>query len=86
MTCRDYGGSIITRLHIRTPATAPIWFIKPTQHKPPMRVKFPQLESAYMWSLALYKHCFKDNTVKNKILSEPKLSVKTTILSVRHQH
>jgi hypothetical protein len=57
---------------LRIPATTPIRFIKPTQHKPEERVN---LESSHMWSLtSIYTRCFMDNIFKNKILSAQKLA------------
>jgi hypothetical protein len=58
---------------LQTPPTKSIWFIKPIKHKPQKDLTFPHLQSPHIWSLtAIYMHCFMNNIVKNKVLSDPK--------------
>jgi hypothetical protein len=50
-----------------------IGFIKPIQHKAPMRVNFSTPLMSHTWGLtSIYMHCFVDKIVENKILSEQK--------------
>jgi hypothetical protein len=60
-----------------------VYIIKPTQHKPPIRVTFSHLEFSHMWDLtSICMLCFMDNAVRNNILSELQSSLKAQIFPV----
>jgi hypothetical protein len=59
----------------RIPATTPMMFQKPTQHKPTKQLIFSYLDSPRKWGpTSIYMHCFMEKIVKRKKLSEPKSS------------
>jgi hypothetical protein len=77
---QGYGGGIVTCLptgHRQTLTATPVRFIKPTQHKPPLRISIstPWI-STCVGLTAIYIHCFTDSIVK-KILPESYSSLKT---------